>query len=100
MLGKKHTDESKRKISEKAKGRKQSTETIEKRVKKNTGKKRPESAIFATRKKMEILNREQVLAIRGMLLEGIKQADIAKLFGVCQGVISRVHTKKAYYDVF
>lgn len=100
MLGKTHTSETKNKISIKAKGRKQSVETIEKRVAKNTGKVRPLSAIITVRKKREILSRVQVLEIRTLLSQGISQTEIAKMYGVCQGVISRVHTKKAYYDVY
>jgi len=100
MLGKKHKDATKEKIRIKALGRKQSEETIKKRVLKNTGKRRPESAIGTVRKKLEILSRDQVLQIRVMLSNKIKQSEIAKIFGVCQGVISRVHTKKAYWDVY
>ena len=99
MLGKKHNDETKKLISEKAKGRKQSDVTIQKRVSKNKGKKRPLSAIYITRKKREILNREQVLKIRELIKEGMRQSDIASMFGVCQGVISRINIGKAYYDV-
>ena len=99
MLGKKHSDKTKELIAEKAKGRKQSSQTIQKRISKNTGKKRPLSAIYITRKKREILNREQVLEIRELLKQGIKQTEIAHKYGVCQGVISRVNIGKAYYDV-
>lgn len=99
MLGKKHSEEIKMKIAKKAFGRKQDEKTILKRIKKNTGKKRPLSAIYITRKKREILNREQVLRIREMLSNGLKQTEIAKEFNVCQGVISRINTNKAYYDV-
>lgn len=99
MLGKTHKEESKILMAEKAFGRKQSNETIQKRVSKNTGKQRPLSAIYITRKKREILNRQQVLKIRELIAEGIKQTDIAKEFKVSQGVISRVNIGKAYYDV-
>lgn len=99
MLGKKHSDKTKELIAEKAKGRKQSSQTIKKRISKNIGKKRPLSAIYITRKKREILNREQVLEIRELLKQGIKQTEIASKYGVCQGVISRVNIGKAYYDV-
>jgi len=99
MLGKKHTDNTKKLISNKAKGRKQSEQQIQKRVDKNIGKKRPESAIYTTRKKLEILTSEQVLKIREMLKLKINQYVIAKEFGVCQGVISRINIGKAYYDV-
>jgi group I intron endonuclease len=100
MLGKKHTDETKNLIAKKAFGRKQTEKQIQNRIKKNTGKKRPISAILTVRKKLEILNREQVLEIRELLKTGMKQIDIAKKFNVCQGVISRVNIGKAYYDVF
>lgn len=99
MLGKVHSEKTKELIAKKALGRKQSEDTIKKRISKNTGKKRPLSAIYITRKKREILNREQVLKIRELLNQKINQYEIAKQFGVCQGVISRINIGKAYYDV-
>jgi group I intron endonuclease len=100
MLGKKHTKETKELISKKAIGRKQSDETIQKRVEKNKGKKRPESAIQDVRKKLEKLNREQILQIREMLNNNVNQHEIAKKFGVCQRTISRIKRGESYYDVF
>lgn len=99
MLNKKHTEETKNKIRLKATGRKQSTQTIQKRVKKNTGKKRPESANEIVRKKLSKLSDNQIREIRILLKDGTRQIDIAKKFGVCQRNISRIKQNISYFNV-
>lgn len=96
MLNKKHSEFTKELIRQKAIGRKQSEITIKKRVKKNTGKKRPESAILTVRDKLIKLTQNDILEIREMLNNGIKQTEIAKKFNVCQRNISRIKQGISY----
>jgi group I intron endonuclease len=99
MLGKKHSEKTKKLISEKAIGRKQSQKTIANRVKKNTGKIRPKSAIETVRKKLSKLSDNEAMQIKILLQKKVKQMDIAKMFNVCQRSISRIHQGISYTHV-
>jgi hypothetical protein len=57
------------------------------------GAPRGESSNFAK------LNSEQVLEIRRMCDTGAKQRDIARIFGVHQGLISCIHLRKVWAHV-
>lgn len=94
-----HSDATKDKIRQRAIGRVQSLETIQKRVLKNTGKKRPESAKETVREKLSKLTDEQVIEIKTLLKQGYYQHYIARKFGVCQRNISRIHQGISYTHV-
>lgn len=96
MLGKKHKESSKELMRQKALNRKQSSETIAKRIAKNTGKKRSESAKNATTMKIKKLSDIDILEIKKLLSNGIFQTVIANMFGVCQRNISRIKQGISY----
>jgi group I intron endonuclease len=97
-LGRKHSDITRDKIRKKAIGRKQSKEQIEARVKKNTGKKRSEEAIKATLLATSKLTMEEANEVRECLRSGMIQMEVAKMFGVCQRTISRIHQGLSYKE--
>ena len=43
------------------------------------------------------LNKEKVTEIRSHILAGLSQSKIAKLYGITQTMVSRIHTGKAWY---
>lgn len=90
------SEETKDKIRKKAVGRKQSDEQISQRVQKNTGKKRPKSAVILTTLKTQKLTQIQAEEIRMKLEIGFTQNEMAKEYGVCQRTISRIKQGISY----
>lgn len=97
--GIKHSEQTKDKIRQKAIGRKQSIETIQKRVDKNTGKKRSEKAKELTAIKNSKLSDIDVIKIRELLNDGVFQKEISIMFGVCQRNISRIKQGISYKHI-
>jgi len=95
-LGRILSNDTKNKIRIKALGRKQSDETIAKRVAKNNGKTRSEQATMQTTLKNCKLSDSDITNIKFLLNIGIRQVDIALIYGVCQRSISRIHQGISY----
>lgn len=113
LRGRKISEEQKEHLRKLNTGKKQSPETIEKRMQKLRGRTRSEEAKEKTadwhrgRKHGDAqrlanclskasLTVEQVLEIRRRLVEGEKQSELAKYFGVGASTISDIHRKKKY----
>ena len=96
-LGRKMSDETKRKIGEKAKERGIPRACVEASKKANTGTKRSREIVETVALKQSKFSCEDVDKIFSLVSEGIKQIDIANIFNVSQAAISRVITGKGIY---
>ena len=99
-LGRKLSDESKRKISAKAKERGLHPAFKEASIKANTGRKHTKEEINQRVIKQLKLSKSDVLEIRKLLTEGVYQKDIAKKYNVSQRNICRINLGIGYYSNF
>lgn len=90
MLGKKHTEEAKKKISEKAKARGLHPSFIAASKASNTGRKHTIDNIQKRVQKQMKLNELQIIEIKKLRREGFYQKDIAKMFSISQRLVVRV----------
>lgn len=94
--GKKQSPETIEKRMQKLRGRTRSAEANEKTAAWHRGRKHPESAILAMSLAKGSLTADQVREIRRRILEGEKQASLAREFGVQASTISDIHRRKKY----
>jgi len=99
-LGRKLSDESKRKMSLKAKERGLHPSLKEASIKANTGKKHSQERIDKRVIKQLKLSKKDILEIRKLLKQGVYQKDIAKKYNVSQRNICRINLGIGYYSNF
>lgn len=88
FAGRRHTEETKRRISEKKSGVKQSQEAVRKRV--------DSIRMLMGRHCSKKFSEGQIREIRSLSEAGIKNIEIANRFGVSDSVISEIKNYKAY----
>lgn len=98
MLGKSHSESTKRVLSEKAKKRPLPPLLLIRSREANLGRKWTEEMRRKIPEKQAKLSIEQVRQIREMLERGIYQKDIANFFGISQRLVCRVKFRVGYYD--
>ena len=96
-LGRVLSKETKTLISIKAKERGLHQNFISASIKANTGRIHSKESIEKRISKQVKLNKLQVNEIRQLLLDGVKQIDIAKKYSISQRVVSKVKNKIGYY---
>ncbi len=97
--GRKHRPESLLKIGQASKGRKFSEETLKRKSEKMKGRIISSEHRAKLSSAIRKLTGDQVKEIRHLLASGVKQYEIAQLYGVNKGTISNIHRKKFYNDV-
>lgn len=90
FIGKNHTPEARRKISESAKNRGLHINFINASIIANTGRKQPQSEIDKRAKIQTKITPEQCAEIIQLRSLGIYQKDIAKRFGISQRLVCRI----------
>lgn len=96
-LGRVLSEETKTLISIKAKERGLHKNFISASIKANTGRIHSKETIEKRISKQVKLTKLQVDEIRQMLIDGIRQVDIAKKYAITQRVVSKVKNKIGYY---
>ena len=98
-LGRVMSEETRKKIGEKARLRGIPDVCVKAAIAKNTGSKRSQETILKAILPQAKLSKEDVVSIMQLLEKHCRQADIAKQYGVSQRVICRVNNRIGVYGL-
>lgn len=97
-IGRKHRPESLAKIGLASKGRRFSPDVLKRKSEKMKGRIFSDDHRAKISSALKKLTPEQVLEIRALIAQGVKQYRIAELYGVHKSTISNIHRMKFYAD--